>query len=369
MLEISLEDCKSFCLECKKKLGHLNRAEQKIFHKGKEIPTRRVYEASSITPNKRGLTRKRCFDCMFKKFGRSDWKPNNPYSEMSDFLFDVDSSGKRAERNSILGVSEKKLIEKYGEVEGLKRWNEYKRLQSISNTFEYKRDKYGWSREQFDNFNKSRSSTKANFVKRHGLEQGTKLWEEYRSRQSYAGNKLEYFIEKFGEENGRKKYEDVNSKKALTLENFIRLYGLEAGETAYEEYRSGQHKFFSNISQELFWDIEKSRPSRSYFAEKNTEFGRQDSENSRYYFFDFVDPERSKIIEFNGTIWHMDPREFSPDDKQIKSGRTASDVWKADEDKINFAKRIGFDVLVVWEMDYNSNKDKVLSQCLEFLER
>ncbi len=52
----------------------------------------------------------------------------------------------------------KNMVIKYGEIEGIKRWNIYREKQAISNSFEYKRDKYGWTREQFDEFNKSRGS-------------------------------------------------------------------------------------------------------------------------------------------------------------------------------------------------------------------
>lgn len=48
------------------------------------------------------------------------------------------------------------MIRKYGETEGEIRWGAYREKQAKSNTFEYKRDKYGWTLEQFDAYNKSR---------------------------------------------------------------------------------------------------------------------------------------------------------------------------------------------------------------------
>ena len=59
--------------------------------------------------------------------------------------------------------------------------------------------------EEFKEYNKSRSSTKELFIKRHGKEVGTKMWEEYCERQRYTTS-LEYFIKEYGEEDGYKKY-------------------------------------------------------------------------------------------------------------------------------------------------------------------
>lgn len=48
------------------------------------------------------------------------------------------------------------MIKRYGDVEGTKRWEEYRKKQSISNTLEYKSEKYGWNKEDFIQYNKSR---------------------------------------------------------------------------------------------------------------------------------------------------------------------------------------------------------------------
>jgi hypothetical protein len=47
-------------------------------------------------------------------------------------------------------ITEKNLIKKWGEEKGKIKWKEYCEKQSISNTFEYKKEKYGWSKEEFD---------------------------------------------------------------------------------------------------------------------------------------------------------------------------------------------------------------------------
>ena len=83
--------------------------------------------------------------------------------------------------------SEERFIKKYGEDLGKIKYSEYKKFQSVKNTFEYKRQTYGWSREQFDEYNRSRSVTKENLIKRHGEIIGTQKWNKYVNRQKYAG--------------------------------------------------------------------------------------------------------------------------------------------------------------------------------------
>jgi hypothetical protein len=50
------------------------------------------------------------------------------------------------------------MIRKYGDVEGEVKWQQYKEKQAYSNTFEYKRDRYGWDIEKYESYNKKRGS-------------------------------------------------------------------------------------------------------------------------------------------------------------------------------------------------------------------
>ena len=47
------------------------------------------------------------------------------------------------------------------------------------NTFEYKKEKFGWSPEDFKEFNKSRAVTKENLIKKHGEEKGLEIFNNY----------------------------------------------------------------------------------------------------------------------------------------------------------------------------------------------
>ena len=126
---------------------------------------------------------------------------------------------KSDENNAKKANTQESMVKKYGDKEGNIKWKNYCEKQAFSNTFEYKREKHGMSREEFDEFNSSRSSTLDNFIKRHGEKDGSMRWKEYCDRQAYTNTK-EYLGER---------YEEINKKKAITLHNMIVLYGEELG--------------------------------------------------------------------------------------------------------------------------------------------
>lgn len=61
------------------------------------------------------------------------------------------------------------FILKYGEQQGLIRWNNYCDKQRYSNTFQYKQQKLNWTKQQFTQYNKSRAVTLENLIAKHGI--------------------------------------------------------------------------------------------------------------------------------------------------------------------------------------------------------
>lgn len=269
------------------------------------------------------------------------------------------------------GVTITKLKLKYGDVEGLIRWNTYCNKQSETNTLDYKSKKYGMTEEEFKEYNSSRSVTKENLVKRHGIELGMKKWNAYVERQSYAGCKLEYFIEKYGEEKGTLKYNEVNKQKILSYENFIRKYGDEDGKDKWESYLSNSRNLYSNISQELFdilADKLKVSAGNCFYAKLNYEKYLYNLTKS--YKYDFCLEDKKLIIEYNGDLYHANPNIYSQNDViklRYLERPIAKDIWDYDAIKNKFAEDAGYKVLVVWESDYKNNKEKVINELLEVI--
>ena len=111
-------------------------------------------------------------------------------------------------------ITRDNLIKKYGVLDGAARWEQYKKKQAASNSFEYKKEKYGWTREKFDEYNSSRAQTLEKMIQRHGEFAGATKWEEYCIRQAYTNTK-DYFIEKYGVEQGTRKFLEINHKKSI----------------------------------------------------------------------------------------------------------------------------------------------------------
>ena len=162
---------------------------------------------------------------------------------------------------------------------------------------------------------------------------------------------LEWFIDKYGEEVGRKLYLDRSKK--ISKKSYFR------------EYNKKNIKNYSKISQELFWNIYKNTSFKKvYFGELNHEYGCETNQN-----FDFVVLDVKKIIEFNGDKWHANPLLYEENDIPIPFiKKTAKTIWAEDVIKNNKAVKKGYKILTVWENEYLKNKEDVIKKCLNFLE-
>lgn len=362
--EISLKSG-IFCQLCGVELGYLDPSYKKYYNGD---PTK-SNSYLLFKPHHTGEYRKRCFDCFVDEFGRLPARQNSDNPDL-DWLLQIDTTSNRKNKSNTLA----RMIERYGETEGRLRWDSYREKQSVKNTLEYKQKVYGWSEEQFKEFNKRRAVTLENMITKHGVEEGTRKYQEYCSRQAYAGCCLEYFVEKHGEVQGNIIWKEVCRRKSNNLENFILRYGLEEGEIRWHEFvKNKPSNFYSSISQELFTTLENTIGSSDIKCRYGLdEFGVYDKVHGRYYKYDFCLLEQKKIIEFNGTYWHADPRYYSSEEVicyPMGVEKKACDVWLADDIKHQCAKRNGFDVFVVWESDYIENAERVLEECVNFIEK
>ena len=63
----------------------------------------------------------------------------------------------------------------------------------------------------------------------------------------------------------------------------------------------------------------------------------------------------------------MNPIKYREIDIHKISKLTAKDIWEYDYYKTNIAIENGFDVLIIWESEYNKNKKEVINKCINFL--
>ena len=99
----------------------------------------------------------------------------------------------------------------------------------IEHEFENLLDRY----IKYVNIKNKKANTLENYIIRHGVEEGTMLYEDKNKR---CASTLENFILKYGEELGRIKYIETNKLKGGSLESFIKRYGNRKGTRKYKEF-------------------------------------------------------------------------------------------------------------------------------------
>lgn len=167
---------------------------------------------------------------------------------------------------------------------------------------------------------------------------------------------LKKCIEKYGEENGKKRFTERQVKWSKTLCN------------------GGNLKMgYSKISQELFYKLlenyELNDNNKIFFATHNKEY-KLEKEEGGVWLYDFVDTINKKIIEFNGDMYHGNPKKYKADDTPhpFRKNVTAQQMWDKDKRKIDVAIKNGFEVLVIWDSEYRwGDKQIIINKCINFL--
>lgn len=128
---------------------------------------------------------------------------------------------------------------------------------------------------------------------------------------------------------------------------------------------------YSKQSQELFWAIyEKFKDNNIIFQElSNKEVVIYNKDTQKIYKFDFVDFTNKKVIEYNGDFWHCNPKLYNENYFNNVKQKYAYELWNYDQNKIEYMKNKGYDVLVIWESDFKQDRDKTIQQCIEFMNK
>lgn len=277
----------------------------------------------------------------------------------------------RAQRISKTGITLAKCLILYGR-DGYRRWKVYTDKQAETNTFEYKAEKHGMSREEFDRYNQSRSNSKENFIKRYGEKDGTNKWDSYRKRQAYAGVVIDYFIEKYGEVKGTSLYNEIRLKKSHSVAGIMaRNPDMDENEaikiledTMFNSGAGGYSKKSQNFLWRVYDKLSDQDKENCYFAELNKEFGKYDRQNKCYRKYDFTLTNRKIIIEFNGDYFHANPSRYLPS-HELFFNMTAAEVWEQDNHKISLVEDLGYTVIIVWESDYDSHPEELINRCID----
>lgn len=299
-----------------------------------------------------------CENCMNSEF--DDFKNVNKLriyntcNKYTEYAFNIPHD-EILQTNKSKAITLKNCIKKYGEEEGKKVFETYCKKQADKNKFESKHLKYGWTKSEFDEFNKSRAVTLNNLIKKYGEVEGKRRFDVYCNKQKETKSK-EYVIEKYGEDYWKR----LCKEKGLSLSTFERVYG-EEGKQRYEDYLNKRKKYSSNISTKYFTNLINTYPEvfnklKTYFGNDN-EFGFFDDLSSNYYFIDFCIPELKIAIEFNGNYFHANPSMYDENYNNFwHTNCTAKEIWERDKTKNTAIENKGFKLFVVWENDINNKE-------------
>lgn len=69
---------------------------------------------------------------------------------------------------------------------------------------------------------------------------------------------------------------------------------------------------------------------------------------------DIYIPEKNLIVEFFGDYWHCNPNKYDASYQHKFIHQSASEIWERDETRKQKIKDLGFNVLIIWESEFNS---------------
>lgn len=211
-----------------------------------------------------------------------------------------------------VATTKENFIKRHGEEKGTKKWNSYIELMKNTNLHDRNKTpksrntriefylnkgysleeskellkkrqntsslesfirKYGEEegKKRYQISNKKKSNTLENFIKRHGEDEGTLRYNRFIQNVKYSLS-LKYYIDRYGVEEGRKKYTEINKKKVLNIENFIRKYGNEEGLNKFKEYKIKFYNLlkipYSKISVIFFNELRERLKKENLIFEK-----------------------------------------------------------------------------------------------------
>jgi hypothetical protein len=301
-------------------------------------------------------------------------------------------------------VSLESFVKKYGNEIGSIKFGEYVTKWKNTISKHDKNDLYkNWKNTPENYMLKINPNTGCNYTMeeallkiKNDLSKGfKKVWKEYREgsrEKSMINTTLEYYTNK-GLSHAEAAIELNKRQSTFSLEKCILKYGDVEGRKRFYDRNKKWLDTLSNKPQDELDDIKMrkcrnlprfSKESKDFFDSVMNEIG--DLNMDVYYgsnemvlwdrvlkapfFYDFAIPEIKVIIEYNGSTFHPNVQLLSKSElnewKCPFTKQNAEEKHKKDEYKNNFARSLGYDVIVVWDSDefeYKKNK------CIELINK
>lgn len=105
--------------------------------------------------------------------------------------------------------------------------------------------------------------------------------------------------------------------------------------------------YTSNVSKmEIAWlkSLNNNNLIFSHRIERN--------DNNSFYITDGFDPVTNTIYEFNGGLFHGDPRIYKPEDINPISHNSFGELYRMTMERENNLRQMGYNIVVMWEKDW-----------------
>lgn len=210
----------------------------------------------------------------------------------------------------------------------------------------------------------TRAATLDKMIYDYGEYEGKLKWKAYCDRQAYTNTK-EYFIERYGEIDGEKKYNQICQFKTHNIENYTRLYGDNAIEKLKEFHHSNSSAFRSK-SADIFLDIVDNLLTPEEKEHTYREYVVYSKKHNKIFIYDWVNTKLNLAIEYNGVYYHAKPDLYMNDDCLI-FGKTIYEIWERDYTKMKvlFSERTVQDYKIVWQYS-EPTKDEIMRWLNDF---
>jgi hypothetical protein len=243
-------------------------------------------------------------------------------------------------------------INKYGEELGkIKHKQNVKKWYEASSKFNYKKDSMSLkhfiaknngdiekAKAQKKKRNEGVSNSLSKYIERYGKEEGTKKYFKKCSRLAYA-NSIEYYKEKYGEEIGIIKHNEWRKKCSISLNTFTNKYDEKDGHIRYKKWLCAvskplNKKFFSKESYNFFKKLQEYIGNDIKILHGDKEFFIYDKKgfnNQHIFFYDAYIKKFNLIIEYDTPISHPNPHYLTEEEinkSNYYNGSYEKDLFK-----------------------------------------
>lgn len=175
---------------------------------------------------------------------------------------------------------------------------------------------------------------------------------------------IEHWLDKgYSIEEAEQKLMNEYQKRSFTLEKCIKKYGEEEGRKKFEErqikWQKTLHEVFGKSK------IAQSHMANQIINEIKLKYNGEKEYLVNKYSFDFR--YKNILVEINGDYWHCNPKLYKPFEFNKVVGKYAHEIWKKDKSKKKVAEDKGYLVYIIWEYDYRKNPKETLDKCLSFI--